>query len=161
MNKYETTFVIDSLQKSEDMQNILTTVQNFIKNNGGKINEVADWGKKRLAYGINRKQYGNYYQIYFEGPGNLPGLLEREYRLEERILRFLTLTSNPKAALAKEERAQPAKKTKEAEVKTEATVKTEDKADENDPPQDENVVEEASEEVKGEVKETEETETKE
>ena len=94
MSKYETTFVIDSLQKSENKENILTKVENFIKNNGGEIGEIEDWGKKRLAYEINRKQYGNYYQIHFEGPGNLPGLLEQEYRLEEGILRFLTIISD-------------------------------------------------------------------
>ena len=156
MSKYETTFVIDSLQKSENKENILTKVQNFIKNNGGEIGEVEDWGKKRLAYEINRKQYGNYYQIHFEGPGHLPGLLEREYRLEEGILRFLTITSDPKAALKREEPVEPAKETKEAEVIPE-DAKTEDKPGESDSSKEETVVED----VKEEAKETEDSETKE
>ena len=158
MSKYETTFVIDSLQKSEGTQNILTKVQNFIKNNGGEIGEVEDWGKKRLAYEINRKQYGNYCQIHFEGPSNLPGLLEREYRLEEGILRFLTVLSDPKAALKREEPVEPAKETKEAEGIPE-DAKTEDKPGENNSSKEEAVVEHVKEEVKEieEVKETEET----
>ena len=156
MSKYETTFVIDSLQKSENMQNILTKVENFIKNNGGEIGEVEDWGKKRLAYEINRKQYGNYYQIHFEGPSNLPGLLEREYGLEEGILRFLTITSDPRADLKREDPVEPAKATEEAEVIPEA-AKVEDKPDENDSSKEEAVVEH----VKEEVKETEYSETKE
>ncbi|MCH8018956.1 30S ribosomal protein S6 [candidate division KSB1 bacterium] len=169
MSKYETTFVIDSLQKSENKENILTKVENFIKNNGGEIGEVEDWGKKRLAYEINRKQYGNYYQIHFEGPGNLPGLLEQEYRLEEGILRFLTITSDPRAALKREEPVEPAKETKEAEVipedaKTEDAkiedakiedAKIEDKPSENDSSKQEAVFEN----VKEEVKETEDSET--
>jgi len=162
LSKYETTFVVDSLQKSENKEHIVTKVENFIKNNGGKISEVEDWGKKRLAYEINRKQYGNYYQIHFEGPGNLPGLLEREYRLEEGILRFLTITSDPRAVLKREEAAKLAKETNEAEVipeetkteeaKTEETkteeTKTEDEPDENDSSKDEAVVEDVKEEVK-------------
>ena len=156
MSKYETTFVIDSLQKSENKENILTRVENFIKNNGGEIGEVEDWGKKRLAYEINRKQYGNYYQIHFEGPGNLPGLLEQEYRLEEGILRFLTITSDPRAALKREEPVEPAKETKEAEVIPE-DAKTEDKPGENDSSKEEAVVED----VKEEVEETEDPEIKE
>ena len=156
MSKYETTFVIDSLQKSENKENILTKVENFIKNNGGEIGEVEDWGKKRLAYEINRKQYGNYYQIHLEGPGNLPGLLEQEYRLEEGILRFLTITSDPRAALKREEPVEPAKETKEAEVIPE-DAKTEDKPGENDSSKEEAVVED----VKEEVEETEDPEIKE
>ena len=120
MSKYETTFVIDSLKKSENMENILTKVENFIKNNGGEIGEVEDWGKKRLAYEINRKQYGNYYQIHFEGPSNLPGLLEREYRLEEGVLRFLTITSDPRAALTRKGPVESAKETAETKETTEA-----------------------------------------
>jgi len=182
LSKYETTFVIDSLQKSENKEHILTKVENFIKNNGGDIGEVEDWGKKRLAYEINRKQYGNYYQIHFEGPGNLPGLLEQEYRLEEGILRFLTITSDPRATLKREEPVEPAKETKEAEVipkdtktedtKTEDTktedaktedAKTEDKPGENDSSKEEAVVEDVKEEVEEtkeveEIKEVEETE---
>jgi len=159
LSKYETTFVIDSLQKSENKENILTKVENFIKNNGGEIGEVEDWGKKRLAYEINRKQYGNYYQIHFVGPGNLPGLLEQEYRLEEGILRFLTITSDPRAALKREEPIEPAKETKKAEVipedaKTE-DAKTEDKPGENDISKEEAVLETGKEEVK----ETEDSET--
>lgn len=93
MQKYETTLVIDSLQKSEEMQKVVTKIQSFIKNNGGEIHHTDEWGKKRLAYEINRKQYGNYYQIFFESPSTLPALLEREYRLEDSILRYLTLIS--------------------------------------------------------------------
>jgi len=156
LSKYETTFVIDSLQKSENKENILTKVENFIKNNGGEIGEVEDWGKKRLAYEINRKQYGNYYQIHFEGPGNLPGLLEQEYRLEEGILRFLTITSDPRAALKREEPVEPAKETKEAEGIPE-DAKTEDKPGENNSSKEEAVVED----VKEEVEETEDPEIKE
>jgi len=156
LSKYETTFVIDSLQKSENKENILTKVENFIKNNGGEIGEVEDWGKKRLAYEINRKQYGNYYQIHFEGPGSLPGLLEQEYRLEEGILRFLTITSDPRAALKRQEPVEPAKETKKAEVIPEDS-KSEDKPGENDSSKEEAVVED----VKEEVEETEDSEIKE
>ncbi len=91
MQKYETTIVVDSLVKAEDLQATVTKVETFITNNGGSISSIEEWGKKRLAYEINRKQYGSYYHIQFEGPGSLPQLLEREYRLEESVLRYLTV----------------------------------------------------------------------
>ncbi len=96
MQRYETTIVIDSLQKADDMQVIVTKVESFITNHGGTIINKDEWGKKRLAYEINRKQYGNYYHLLFEGPGTIPLLLEREYRLEESILRYLTVKAEPR-----------------------------------------------------------------
>lgn len=101
MKHYETTIVIDSLQKPEDIQQTITKLQTFIKNNGGEIANVEEWGKKRLAYEINRRQYGTYFQIHFTGPGTLPKLLEREYLLDESILRYLTLALEPKVFQAK------------------------------------------------------------
>jgi len=92
--KYELTIVLDSLQKSEDMENVITKTKSFIQNNGGEIHHVDDWGKKRLAYEINRKQYGNYYQLFFEAPSSLPALLERELKLEDAVLRHMTLLSD-------------------------------------------------------------------
>lgn len=89
--QYETTIVLDSFLKEDDRKNVLTKIENFIKNHGGEIEEIDEWGKKRLAYEINRKQYGVYVNVLFSGPSNLPKLLEREFRLEESILRYLIL----------------------------------------------------------------------
>jgi len=109
---YETTILFDSFLKDEDFQNHSTKIQNFIKNNGGQIQKVEEWGKKRLAYEINRKQYGNYLHIAFNGPGSLPSLLEREYRLEETILRFLIIKVDPKILTPREKKIKE-KKTSE------------------------------------------------
>lgn len=95
MQKYETTIVLDSLLKSEDLQTTIKKVETFIVNNGGTVVKNEEWGKKRLAYEINRKQYGNYFHIEFDGPGTLPSLLEREFHLEESVLRHLTLKIDP------------------------------------------------------------------
>ncbi|MFQ5602783.1 MAG: 30S ribosomal protein S6 [bacterium] len=119
MTQYETTIVFDSFLKDEDMQNLTTKIQNFIKNNGGQIQEIEEWGKKRLAYEINRKQYGNYYHILFTGQSSLPELLEREFRLEESILRYLTIKSDPKALLMKEKEATE-KKERESRLEAES-----------------------------------------
>ena len=121
--QYETTIVIDSLQKSEDTQNMVTKIENFIKNNGGTITEIEEWGKKRLAYEINRKQYGNYFHIRFEGPATLPALLENEYRLQESILRYLTVKSDPRI-LKKRAREEEAAKSAEEDAAAETTDKT-------------------------------------
>ena len=95
--QYETTIVIDSFLKGDDIKDFVTKLQNFIKNNGGRIDGLEEWGKKRLAYEINRKQYANYIYILFTGPSSLPELLEREYRLEESVIRYLTVIADPRA----------------------------------------------------------------
>lgn len=102
MQTYETTIVIDSFLKSADSEKLIKKIQNCITNNGGEIRMIEEWGKKRLAYEINRKKYGNYFHILFDGPNSLPHLLEREYRLEESILRYLTVKPHSKTLLKKE-----------------------------------------------------------
>ena len=95
--QYETTIVVDSFLKGDEIKDFVTKLQNFIKNNGGNVDSLEEWGKKRLAYEINRKQYANYIYILFTGPSTLPELLEREYRLEESVIRYLTVIADPRA----------------------------------------------------------------
>ncbi|MFQ5636565.1 MAG: 30S ribosomal protein S6 [bacterium] len=118
MTQYETIIVLDSFLKEEDKTNLLTKFQTFIKNNGGEIHQVDEWGKKRLAYEINRKQYGIYIYIVFSGPNTLPHLLEHEFRLEESILRHLTIKFDHKLAKWQAMKAQ-AEKEKEKEIEKE------------------------------------------
>lgn len=147
MNLYETTLVIDSLQRAEDMQNTITKIENFIQNNGGTIKKKEEWGKKRLAYEINRKQYGTYHHIIFEGPETLPGLLEREYRLEESILRYLTVISETELA-DEEAPAEPQAAEEEVAVAEPQTDKPEEGATaEAETKEEEATVETAEEEA--------------
>lgn len=107
MRHYETTFVIDSLLKAEEIDAIIGKYERFITTNGGEILRIDRWGKRRLAYEIKKRQYGFYVYVRFVGPSNIPRLIEREYRLNESILRFLTLVLDKKAL------AQEAKNLKE------------------------------------------------
>lgn len=145
MQIYETTIVIDSLQKAEDMQATITKLENFIKNNGGTIVKKEEWGKKRLAYEINRKQYGTYYHLHFEGPGTLPGLLEREYRLEESILRYLTVKTDSKTS--PQEKSKKVKATKEAPAETSAQRETSDQDEISDDREDFEPIESSGDEA--------------
>ena len=97
MKKYETTFIIDSLIKNEEIEGIITKVEKFISNNGGEIEEVERWGKKRLAYEIKKRQYGYYVHVIFSAHNKLNRLLDREYLLDENIIRYLTLLVEPRS----------------------------------------------------------------
>lgn len=105
MHLYETAIVFDSQAKSEEIEERINNVKNFITNHGGTIVSSEEVGKRRLAYEINKKQYGYYIYIRFNAQGNLIALLEREYRLSENVLRYLTLKIDKNQILAEEKSA--------------------------------------------------------
>lgn len=118
MRLYETTVVIDSMLKADEVRNQNDKLVNFISNHGGNIVKVEDWGKRRLAYEIKRKQYGFYLNVRFSGPEALPLLLDREYRLNESVLRFLTIKIDPLVVKSEEQKASA----KAAEVEADGSV---------------------------------------
>jgi len=88
---YESTVIINAALEDNDIDVIINKITNYIENHGGAILEIDKWGRKRLAYPINKKYNGFYVHIVFETlPINLP-ILERFYVLEDTILRHLTL----------------------------------------------------------------------
>lgn len=99
MRKYETIIVIDSLLKSEEIKNIISRYERFISANGGIIESTQLWGKRRLAYEIKKRQYGFYVIIRFEAPPAMIKQLDREYRLNESLLRT-SITKLDKKAIA-------------------------------------------------------------
>jgi len=117
LQTYSTIVVIDSLLKNEEIDSTLDRIQRNIKNNGGEIIEIDRWGKKRLAFEIKKRQYGFYIDIIFQAPGNVVKVMERDYGLDENILRYLTIAFNKKALAYREKQKEMSSK-KEAESAT-------------------------------------------
>ena len=69
--------------------------------NGGTIKAVNKWGRKRLAYAINKRTNGFYVNVEFEAPGTVLAHLERAYQLDEMVLRNLTIVLDRKALAAR------------------------------------------------------------
>ena len=122
MRTYQTVIVIDSLLKNEEIDEIVNKVERVISNNGGTKVSIDRWGKKRLAYEIKKRQYGYYVEIVFDAPPNLIHILEREYRLEENILRYLSVHLNKRALEYREQQ----KSQKMEPVEEEKSVSTDD-----------------------------------
>jgi small subunit ribosomal protein S6 len=97
LRTYETIIVIDSLLKPEEIDSIITKYERFISANGGKVESLDRWGKRRLAYEINKRQYGFYVLIRFQGPSAMIKQLDREYRLNESLLRTKVIKLDEKA----------------------------------------------------------------
>lgn len=98
---YETTFIVDAHLSNEQIESTINKYSKFIADNGGSIKLTDRWGKRRLAYEISKKQYGYYVYIRFDADGDLIQTLEREYKLDDTIIRYLTLRV-PKVLTSKE-----------------------------------------------------------
>ena len=85
MNKYEAMYVITPELEDEAIKGIIEKYTGIITANGGEIEKVDEWGRRRLAYPINYKTEG-----YYE----LPRELERNLNNDEGILRFLVVRQN-------------------------------------------------------------------
>ena len=90
MAMYESIFILDSLLTPEEIEKTVDRVKEVMVNNNGKVLTVDKWGKRRLAYEIQKKQYGFYVAIEFEAEGNLPLILQNEYNYNDKVLRYLT-----------------------------------------------------------------------
>ena len=88
MAKYETMMVTTANLDEEASNALINKFKNLIAANG-TIDSVDDWGKKRLAYEIQKMKEGYYYFIQFEGETTVPAELEERLRIEETVLRFL------------------------------------------------------------------------
>jgi small subunit ribosomal protein S6 len=90
-NVYESAILINAALDDQQIESIITRIKDLITNNGGEIREIEDWGRKRLAYPVEKSKIG-YYAIYrFDASGDIVAKLERAYTLDEQILRFVTL----------------------------------------------------------------------
>ncbi len=101
LREYETTFIVDAHLPVAQIDGVIEKVTKHIENNGGKVKFIDRWGKRRLAYEIAKKQYGYYVYIRFAAEGSFIKELEREFKLDDSVLRFLTVLV-PKVVLKEE-----------------------------------------------------------
>jgi small subunit ribosomal protein S6 len=88
---YETTIIVNAALEDSDIDAVLNKVVGYIENHGGQILEINKWGRRRLAYPINKKYNGYYIHLVFDtAPSTIP-ILERFLVLEDTVLRHLTL----------------------------------------------------------------------
>lgn len=91
MRLYETIFIIQPELSEEDVEEHIKRVENLVTRLGGEILTTERWGKKRLAYEINKHRYGYYVLLRLRGNPTLLPELERHYRLTEGILRSMVI----------------------------------------------------------------------
>ena len=90
MNKYESVIIIRPNLYKGEIEEIITKITDLI-NQDGEVTKVDKMGVKRLAYEINKCKEGYYIVIYFEADPSIISELERNYRINENIIKFITV----------------------------------------------------------------------
>ncbi len=89
MTRYELCLVVSAKVEDEVRLATLEQVKEYITRFGGTIVDVDDWGKKKLAYEIQKMSEGYYYFIHFDAEPTCPGELEHRVRIMENVIRYL------------------------------------------------------------------------
>ena len=89
MNKYELAVVVSAKMEDEERSAIVDKCKALIERFGGNITEVDDWGKKRLAYEIQKMKEAFYYFIKFDAESTAPIEIESRIRIIDNVIRYL------------------------------------------------------------------------
>ncbi|MHB8481789.1 MAG: 30S ribosomal protein S6 [Nitrospiria bacterium] len=105
LNDYECIFIARSSLSEEEVSGLTEKVRNVVEKNGGQITKTENWGKKKLAYEVKKEKKGTYVLSHIKGPGALVSELERNLKIQDGVLKFLTVKLNMKEEENKAQRA--------------------------------------------------------
>lgn len=91
MNKYELAVVISAKIDDEARADVIERAKALITRFGGQIGEIEEWGKRKLAYEIQKQTEAYYYFINFEAETHTPAEIEGRMRIMENVLRYLVV----------------------------------------------------------------------
>lgn len=94
MNKYEAMYIVTPEMEDEAIKGVIEKFSGIITANGGEIEKTYEWGRKKLAYPIDYKTEGYYVLVNFAAAPELPRELERNFRNDESILRYMVVRQN-------------------------------------------------------------------
>lgn len=109
MQQYESIFIIRPSLSDEDTSKLIDKMKGVLEKSGATLLKFENWGKKKLAYEVKRERKGTFVYFHFTSPGNVVGELERSYRLEDSVIKFLNVRRELEAP------QKPAGETKEPE----------------------------------------------
>ena len=94
MNKYELTVVVNAKIEDDERAAVVNKAKGYIERFGGKITNVDEAGKKKLAYDIQKMSEAFYYFIQFEAEATAPAEIENRVRIMDNVLRFLIVRTD-------------------------------------------------------------------
>jgi small subunit ribosomal protein S6 len=99
MLQYETIFMTDPNLTEEETDAIAALVESIVTSSGGKVLKTEKWGKRRLAYPVDHREEGIYTLMLLECPPEQVKEIDRRYRMNDRILRHLTVRMEDESQL--------------------------------------------------------------
>ncbi len=91
LREYETTMILRPDLAPSVLDAVVERLKETVNGNGGKLLEINHWGKKRLAYEIEKQSRGIYFHIVYLGEGPTVKELERNLRISDNVMRYLTV----------------------------------------------------------------------
>lgn len=92
MNHYETVFILNPVLSEQQVKETVSKFEDFLTSKGSEMVSKEDWGLKKLAYEIQHKKSGFYHLFEFKAPAEIIIAFETEFRRDERVMRFLTVS---------------------------------------------------------------------
>ena len=102
MREYELVLVIDPELEDEQLSATVDRVTQFVTTRGGEVIDVNPWGKRRLSYPIKKFKEGSYVYMELSGPGEMVGAIETFYKVNDPVIRYLTVKVEKKKKAAPE-----------------------------------------------------------
>ena len=107
---YEVMFIVDTSATDDDISRLNENLQQIIKDQGGTITKSENMGRRQLAYPIGRKTDGFYVLFEVEGTGREIAELERRMRVNDQVLRYITVRVDEDRQRAEKFKAKRARK---------------------------------------------------
>lgn len=95
MRQYETMVIIDAMISDDAINAEVEAIGKSITDGNGEILRRDDWGKRKLAYTINKRQHGYYVIFYYKAESTVVAAMEAALKLNENVLRWMTLADYP------------------------------------------------------------------
>ena len=105
---YELLYIIDTSLEEEPRKELITRFNTLIEQHAGKMENVEEWGKRRLAYLVDDKPEGYYVLVNFSAPSTFPKELERVLEIDEGVMRYLITRVEHKRSNVKPQPQRPA-----------------------------------------------------
>lgn len=91
MQKYECMYILNADMVDEPRKELIEKISGLVTTNGGEIEKVDEWGKRRLAYPIDFKNEGYYVLLTFSSNPELPKELQRNLRNYDQVMRYMVI----------------------------------------------------------------------
>ncbi len=91
LRKYEVFFIVDPDLSDDDAKSLEQKLKDVVQREGGRVLTYSSWGKRKLAYPVKKRTRGHYFLMEIAGDPDLPVELERNMRLDDRVLKFITV----------------------------------------------------------------------